>query len=330
LSVKNSLLNATMSIDRDNVKSKKSYSETCTYECTPIYFTLCIEVGDPLIEICGEPEQIGETCTEYCYPNPQEPDYPEEPVDFCMDPANFYFCNPENPGNPDVPVPNPTENPCDRKAGVETAAANPMRILKDNQIKVTITSSTNPTGKEFGVDHKLTSLTGTPTYKDVAVTPGIIGKWFPGQFTWSATDGYTIGDSHSHIDGNAPSPSDIFDMAKNLSNPAVIASGTSGISFYKQNVSSTVITQYGNYVVTVKDWAAFMAEYALYKNNTVTYNNTYDAIGDSLSIQPAGFRFLTKFAGFLNLFKADPQSGVYKPLRLNSQGAIELFPCPTN
>ncbi|KQR67741.1 hypothetical protein [Pedobacter sp. Leaf176] len=93
------------------------------------------------------------------------------------------------------------------------------------------------------------------------------------------------------------------------------------MNYYKDNVSTNVVTSNCNYVVTVKDWPAFLNEYNNFSNTTLAaYNAAYLQLGGGGNVAP-GVSFLLKFGAFLNLYKADPSSDEYMPLKLNQNNA---------
>ncbi|WP_443944295.1 hypothetical protein ACJVDH_15405 [Pedobacter sp. AW1-32] len=185
-------------------------------------------------------------------------------------------------------------------------------------------TSLDPAASESGTAIKLTGLGSADGYKNTSITTNTGANWFAPNFSWNVANGFKIGEAHTHMDGNAPSPSDIMHMAADL---ATVENSGVGIAYYKAMVSTTVVTAYGNYVVTVKNWPGFLVEYNNYKNsNSNEYTNNYYALGGEGNVAP-GVRFLLKFGAFLNLYKSDPGSNDYKPLKLNNNNAIIEIPC---
>ena len=216
-------------------------------------------------------------------------------------------------------------DPCAQKALIKEMATNSTISQKNNELKNKTSATNNPSGIEYGVQFKLNSLNDPAVYKTATITTGNIGTWNPQPFVWNSSEGYSIGESHTHIDGQAHSPVDIFDMAKNL---AIVNNTGVGVQFYKKNVTMTIVTQWGNWVATVKDWPLFLKEYEKYKKQgSATYNANYLQIGNG-ALSPPGTKFLTKFGAFLNLYKADPNSNEYNPLKLNTNGSPEIIYCP--
>ena len=183
--------------------------------------------------------------------------------------------------------------------------------------------STAATGNEYGYEQNLTSVNGS-TYKNIELRTDNSTNSFNSNFSWNATNGYTIGDVHTHPLGSAPSPADIFGMVKNLNNTALQNAGAADITFYKQNVSITVLTSGGNYVVTVKDWTQLSATYATYKNDITAYNENYAL----LMSQPGGSTqaILGLLGNAINLYKSD-SNNVMKPMVLGSDGNVTEFNC---
>jgi|GEM_PF-1180930 len=226
---------------------------------------------------------------------------------------------PENTNND----PSSAEDPCARKGKVIANASDTTISKKNNALNTTITTN-NPDEIEYGTQFDLNSPDAASSYKPSYITSGGAGWWESQPFHWDSSSGYSIGESHTHIDGMAPSPADVMHMAKNLA--TVVNSGV-GIEFYKANVSTTVVTQWGNWVVTVKDWPAFITEYNVYKNMSLAdYNANYLAIGGGTN-QPPGARFLSKFGAYLSLYKADPNTTNFQPLKLGSNGSPEPISC---
>jgi hypothetical protein len=219
---------------------------------------------------------------------------------------------------PTAPTPD-TYNLCDRLAKVHAVASNESFAKKNTDARM----STAATGNEYGYEQNLTSVNGS-TYKNIELRTDNSTNSFNSNFSWNATNGYTIGDVHTHPLNSAPSPADIFGMVKNLNNTTLQNSGAADITFYKQNVSITVLTPGGNYVVTVKDWTQLSAAYATYTNDITAYNTNYAA----LMSQPGGSikAILGLLGNAINLYKSD-SNNVMKPMVLGSDGNVAEFNC---
>ncbi|WP_443945594.1 hypothetical protein ACJVDH_00350 [Pedobacter sp. AW1-32] len=217
-------------------------------------------------------------------------------------------------------------DPCVGKTNVKKTAMNTrVSIALDSLKKMINGSSLDPNASESGTAFKKTGLGSADGYRASNITTDAGTSWFAPSFTWNITDGFTIGEAHTHMDGTAPSPSDIMHMAADL---AKVQSSGVGIDYYKANVSTTVVTPWGNFVVTVKNWDGFLAEYNSYQNTPKSqYFAAYEALGGGGNL-PTGLRFLLKFGAFLNLYKSDPGSNDYEPLEMiNNNSAVGKKPC---
>jgi len=228
--------------------------------------------------------------------------------------------------------------PCAQKVGVIARATNTI-IAAQNATILGDSTSTN----EYGADQNLTSITGS-TYKNTPVTSGTGNTWNP-TFTWDSTAGYTVGWTHDHPFGSAPSPDDVFVMMTNLTNPALISAGAQSIKVYKSNVSVTVVTKTGNYVVTVKDWGALQTLYTdfnstqedptthlnAFDTDFVSKGRTYLTANPLASEGDAGIYALqTKFGASINIFHAPKGSTTYTPLTVttvDSKPQVATLPC---
>ena len=220
---------------------------------------------------------------------------------------------------PSTPTPDPY-NLCDRLSKVNEIASNTSFATKNKDARM----GKSATGYEYGYEQNLNSVNGT-TYKDIPVRTDESTNSFNSYFNWNSTKGYTIGDVHTHALGSAPSPADIFGMVKNLNSTELQNAGTSDVDFYKRNVSITVLTAGGNYVVTVKDWSLLTAAYNTYLNDKTTYINNYAA----LMAQPGGSEkaILGLLGNAINLYKSNSDGTNIKPLVLGSDGEVANFNC---
>lgn len=236
------------------------------------------------------------------------------------------------PGDGGLPAPNKTacvvdppakpcpvvEDPCAAKAKISTKAANPI-IAKQN---ASILASS--TTLEYGADTRLSSLSGN-IYKNTPIrTDGSTNSFQP-SFTWNSTDGYTVGSSHLHPGGSAPSPDDIFTLIDNLSNPQLATSGASNIAFYKNNASITTVTKAGNYVVTINNWGTLNTLFQTFKKNPEAFDNNYQDIAtNKLSTE---YALLTIFGNAINVYKAPANSTTYSPITINAAGKVAKLNC---
>lgn len=120
----------------------KTMETVCDWVSIPQYSRVCVFVGDPLVEYCGEWEYYGDEYNFVCsdIPDPGNPD-PEEPTNPCDVPDNFYLCNPDNPTDPPTEpeiqdIINNITDPC-LKAMVETSINGNLK----NEISSTINSA---------------------------------------------------------------------------------------------------------------------------------------------------------------------------------------------
>ena len=224
-----------------------------------------------------------------------------------------------------------TKNPCAEKATVSTRAANVTVANQNTQI---LSKSTTI---EYGTDENLTNLSGN-TYVNTPITTNNTADSWPPTFTWDSTNGYTIGWSHGHPGGSAPSPDDIFVMIGFLTDPALIKGGTSGIQFYRNNVSVTVVTKNGNYVATVNDWAALQTLYTKFTNDPNGFNSNYVQTGlnylaanqGATDSDAGAYSLMTLFGSSINLYKAPTGSTSFTPLTIDNNKKVATKPCPEN
>lgn len=225
-----------------------------------------------------------------------------------------------------------SKDPCKEKANISALASQSGVATA----KASALTKTTTTGIEHGYDTKLNSLS-TNTYKAMNVRPGSSSSSFSPQFTWNATDGYSIGATHGHPGGSAPSPADIIWAARNVSSPSLIAGGTTAVNTYKASVSVTTLTQASTYVVTVKDWAALQALLTAYDANPTQANANYVQAGqDYLNGNPftatnetaSAYAALKLYGSAVNIYKAATGTNTFSPIALNSVDVVDAKPCP--
>lgn len=239
---------------------------------------------------------------------------------------------PPSPTKPPVTTKTTTTvDPCVQKKTVSSTAANSTLTNKDKNILAK--STTN----EYGMDENLTTPNGT-TYKNTLITTDNSPDSWTGNFTWNSTDGYTIGFSHAHPAGSAPSPADIFSML-NLSNPDLVAAGPTAINFYKTNVSITVLTKTETYVVTINDWTLLQEIYNKYNADTTTFDDTYSQVGlnyendnPSATTGDAGaYALMELFADSINIYEAPTGTTNFQPVTINTvngKDTVTIINCP--
>lgn len=329
--------------------------EICQVEWIPIYDTVC-EVnddGNPNDDVLNEIEctyqQVGEyaavVCTTEEIPDPDPcpwGDCDECPSGDCggEDPSpqidcagvvggSAYDSNCGCIGGTTGITECPPEDDCAKKAKIAATAANAKIAAENTEIK----NKTAATGNEYGVEQNLQSLTANSDYKTMPVRTDNQAGSFEPHFTWNSTDGYTIAISHGHPGGSAPSPDDVFWMMGNLLEQELISSGVSGINFYKQNASVTVVTPDGTkYVVTVKDWGALGAAFSTFNADRDAYDDDFGEIAGqsngSGGTKGTEYALLSKLGNAITLFKAGPNSNEFKPLQINTNNQVSTKECP--
>lgn len=226
--------------------------------------------------------------------------------------------------------------PCIEKDKLSAAAANPTVSSHDNQIlSNTKASAQTPTPQEYGTERNLTSVPGN-TYMNTQVRTDGSANSFRPTFSWNGISGYTIGASHGHPGNSAPSPADALWAYSNINRPELINSN--GLEFYKNNVNVTIVTDYGNFVVTIKDWSALGKHYNTYyydANSELAGIATFAQLAQSYNYNNPGalnpdktaYALMKMYGDAINLYKAYPGSTTFQPLQLNSQDQITTMPC---
>ena len=154
------------------------------------------------------------------------------------------------------PPPPALPDPCAEAKTNDLRASNSIISAQTN----TIRANSQPGGNEFGAEQNLTTFPVTnnsPTYMNVPVRDSGYPDAFIPDFTWNATDGYTIGVNHGHLEGTGPSSPDIFKAYEYLSNPELVAAGQDAIDYFKANFTITTTLQDATYTVNIKDWNVF-------------------------------------------------------------------------
>lgn len=218
-------------------------------------------------------------------------------------------------------------DPCAEKALVSKRAQNSTVLSQNREIL------TKSTSAEYGTNQNLTSLTGD-TYKNTPVTTNNTTNTYNPVFNWNSIDGYTVGWSHGHPGNSAPSPDDIFTMMYHLSDPELVAAGSSAIKFYRDNVSVTTITKDGNYVVTVKDWGKFQTAFDRFRDDPFGFDDDYVNIASQyLDTHPVltgvggAYAIMKLFGDAINIFYTPPNYGTYDPMKIDSYDTVINNPC---
>ncbi|MVN92582.1 hypothetical protein [Mucilaginibacter aquatilis] len=226
------------------------------------------------------------------------------------------------PSQPQQPDP---KDPCNEKAKVKAKAENAVVANQNQKLLNNLNSIEPKSGWEYGTEHRLSSWPNG-TYQDVDIRTSEQANTYPAKFYWHPDFGYTIGFTHSHPGGTAPSPADLYTMVNSLTNANLISAGQNAINFYKENVTMTVVTKdNGNYAMTIKDWSAMEQFRSQYAANPETYNDTYTANAQQFGNEVA---LLTMFGSSINLYKADSNSTNYLPRTLSSNNIVGNKPCP--
>lgn len=218
--------------------------------------------------------------------------------------------------------------PCVEKDKLSASAGNPTISAQNSQIL----SNTASSGKEYGAEQNLTTVPGSTYYNSAVSTDGSNNSFTP-TFTWNSTSGYTIGVSHGHPANGAPSPADALWAYGNINNQELIRAN--GVAYYKDNVSVTVVTDAGIFIVTIKDWSALQNHHYTYyqnelagKNIYAKYANEYETLNPSCTYQAkTAYALLKMYGDAINLYRAMPNSTNLEPLNINSQGVVAFTIC---
>ncbi|MGA6121635.1 hypothetical protein [Sphingobacterium anhuiense] len=143
-------------------------------------------------------------------------------------------------------------DPCKGKTAVDKRLNN-EKILAQAKEALSKTRKTPVGGKtvEYGFETVLTNLT-TFDFKNNATKNGSESN-VNLNTRWNATDGYTVGYTHSHPKNGAPSPSDLFIGADTYRDWASYNLPTAQKNIYADYYTSTIVTDNQIYVVTIKD-----------------------------------------------------------------------------
>jgi hypothetical protein len=239
-----------------------------------------------------------------------------------------------SPSTPNTPPPPPITppDPCASAAKSDAKTSNAILAAQNASIK------TQSTTTEFGAEQNLTSfpVTSTTGYKNIAVrSNGAAGSFSP-NFTWDATNGYTIGVSHGHPGNGAPSPADLINAYGNLSNPQLVAGGQAAIDYYKANFTISVVTQNEIYTVSVTDWTALGTLYTAYKANPAAANTAWSNAAVAYRDANVGSSYgdYTAYAGLklygnaITITKKDNAAVKSTPLKIDSGGKVVKTTCP--
>jgi hypothetical protein len=232
------------------------------------------------------------------------------------------------------------KDPCAEAKKNDARTSNTIILKQNNDIR------TLSTIKEYGAEQNLKVFppATTPIFNIVDVRPGKTNTFTP-NFTWNAKDGYTIGVSHGHPGGSGPSPSDILQAFKNLSDPNLIACGQVCIDYYKAHFAITVVTKEETFMINIKDWTALGLMYEKYygsdyipaekKEMVEAFINEareylkmqkgdYDGSWCSEQTIYAGVKL---YGDVVSIAKFDKTTSKFNPLDVNSSNEIVTKPC---
>jgi hypothetical protein len=212
--------------------------------------------------------------------------------------------------------------PCEQKNLLNNRSSDATISNINNQVL----SQTISSGHEYGAEQNLANIWGN-SYKNISPrTDNLTGSFTP-QFSWDPTGGYTIGVTHAHPGGTAPSPADAVWAFSNLSNPNLANASIQEIGYYMQNIAITTETSNSTYIITIKDWTALKTMYDNYNSNPSGANAAYVSTAASHS-GSAEYALLSLYGNAINLYKAPAGSTAFVPLMLDTNGNIANKPCP--
>jgi hypothetical protein len=232
-----------------------------------------------------------------------------------------------NPCAVPAPATPPTTTPVDPCAQRKYLATLALNQIIANQ-NAQILASGLHTGNEYGANENITNFQDSnPTYMNTPLSTSDSNEGWVPTFTWNPTSGYTIGISHYHPDGTAPSPDDIFVLMGNLLNNKDLSASPAGQTYYKSHVSVTAITNGTTYVVTINNWATLQTLYNQYIVNTDQYDTKYLS---NVKINNGSYEYtlLSTFGDAINLYTAPNNSAIYTPVATNSSKSVSNVVCP--
>ena len=113
-------------------------------------------------------------------------------------------------------------------------------------------------------------------------------------------------------------------MFTQLQNSNLVAAGSTAVQFYKQNVSSTVVTSGQSYIVMVSNWDTLNNLYGIYLASPATFDANLISLGQQLGSYDKAL--LQTFAGAINVYSNSGSSSFY-PIALDSNNNF-ITPCP--
>lgn len=161
---------------------------------------------------------------------------------------------------------------CAGKPFLNTISSSPFFQYKNNEV---LTNTTN-SGNEYGYEIKL-SANGSNLFVNAPVRTDSQAGSFKPDFSWNYAQGLTVGASHGHPLGSAPSPEDLDWLLGNLSRPQLANASAYDIQLYKEHAFVTAVTQDATYTVTVNNWDD-LRDLMAYNKSPYTSANGIDAI----------------------------------------------------
>ncbi len=223
---------------------------------------------------------------------------------------------------------------CDDAKKINERMSNSTLFNQHIQIQL----STATTNMEYGAEQNLSTFPPgtTPAFNNVAVRTNNSTSSFSPNFTWNATDGYTIGISHGHPGDGAPSPADLIYAYVNLSHPDLVAGGQSAIDYYKANFSITVTTRNETFIVTVSDWTALGTLYNNHYGNPSASNTAWGNEASNYSVnnptatygEYTAYASLKLYGSAISILKGNTNATNFKPMNLNANNSVVTIPCP--
>lgn len=218
------------------------------------------------------------------------------------------------------------EDPC---AGANYASGRASDATVANQNNKAL-ADTKASGFEYGAEHNLTSPNGGAFMNTPVRTNGQASSFTP-NFTWNSSSGYTIGATHGHPQNSAPSPADAMWWANKIYNQELIASGD--VEFLKANAFLTTVTDYGIFVITIRDWNAYGIHNSNYNEQAAraTYQafaQSYRTLNTSATPQEmASYALLKMYGDAISLSKAPTGTTKFSAVVLNSSNVVVTTPC---
>jgi hypothetical protein len=230
------------------------------------------------------------------------------------------------------------KDPCAEAKKNDLRASNAIILNQNNQIR------TLSIEKEFGAEQNLTTFPpGTvPVFKDIPVHTDPVDpanikpiKSFTPFFNWNATKGYTIGVSHGHPDGRAPSAADLILPATFLNNLKSLNGSPAAIDYFKANFTHTIVTANEIFTISVTDWDALetlRAEFTLnaqkardnYSEKVQEYINAQKERSSSVAFMNKAtlYAALKIYGKAVSISKLDKTSLKHVALKLDAQDII--------